>query len=213
MRSIERNVETVGTEDLHPDADAVPNGAAHETRPNLIDRIIAVDLAFLRYLTSLTLPKAVTLPLILLVRIGDGWIWFLVAFGLWRSLPLLKLESVVLHCLLTIAISLAIYWPVKLLVRRRRPHDCGLGVTPSVPPLDKFSFPSGHTMNNLAVALTVSLYLPRLLIPAILLPISMGILRILFGVHYLSDITGGALLGTLGFFLAKAIFPHLHLHL
>ncbi len=214
MGGVERIVETMGAENLPPEEEIVPaKTGGPEGRPTLINRIVAVDHAFLRTLASLTLPKPLVLPLILLVRVGDGWIWFLVAFGLWKFLPLIRLEASVLHSLLTVAISLAIYWPVKLLVRRPRPHDCGLGITPSVPPLDKFSFPSGHTMNNLAVALTVSLYLPRLLIPAILLPISMGILRILFGVHYLSDITGGALLGTLGFFLAKVIFPHLHLHL
>lgn len=180
-----------------------------EKKMTLLERIEAIDLAFLKKWNSLNLPNAITFPLIFLVRIGDGWIWFLIAFYLWKTLPIPLLQTAVVHSLLTIAISLAIYWPIKLLVRRKRPYDSGLGVTPMVPPLDKYSFPSGHTMNNLAVALTVSLYIPHLLIPAILVPITMGILRIRFGVHYLSDITGGVVLGTLSFFLAKWIFPSL----
>lgn len=176
----------------------------------ILERIEALDLAFLKKWNSLVLPNFITYPLIFLVRIGDGWIWILVAFFLWRYLPRLELHAAVLHGLVTIAISLAFYWPVKLIFKRKRPYDSGLGVTPMVPPLDKYSFPSGHTMNNLAVALTVSLYLPQMLIPAILVPITMGILRIRFGVHYLSDIAGGVVLGALSFFIAKVLFPHLH---
>ncbi len=173
-------------------------------------RMIALDMACLRVLSTLTLPKFVTLPLILLVRIGDGWVWFFIAFYLWKSLPMMQLQSAIFHGLVAIAVSLAIYWPIKLLVKRTRPHNTGLGIVPMVPPLDKYSFPSGHTMNNMAVALTISIYLPHILIPALLLPIFMGLLRVLFGVHYLSDITGGALLGAGSYFLAKLIFPLLH---
>jgi membrane-associated phospholipid phosphatase len=46
-----------------------------------------------------------------------------------------------------------------------------------------------------------------LLLPAICIPILLGTLRVLFGVHYLSDIIGGSLLGALAFGLARALFP------
>jgi undecaprenyl-diphosphatase len=184
--------------------------AAPAKRRSILTRIVDFDIAFLRALASLSLPRAVTLPLMLLVRIGDGWIWFLIAFYLWKSLPMVKLQTAVFHCLLAITISLILYWPIKLLAKRARPHNSGLGITPMVPPLDKYSFPSGHTMNNLAVALTVSIYMPHLFIPALLIPIAMGMLRILFGVHFFSDITGGAVLGAISYFLAKAFFPFLH---
>jgi undecaprenyl-diphosphatase len=202
---MERQAKTMTDPGIRPK----PASPFQTNKPTWMERIVAFDLAFLRMLSSWTLPKALSLPLILLVRVGDGWIWLLIAFYLWISLPMLQVQSAVIHCLLTLAISLAIYWPIKLLVRRVRPHNSSLGITAMVPPLDKFSFPSGHTMNNLAVALTVSIYLPNLFIPTLILPISMGILRILFGVHYFSDIAGGAVLGTLSYFLALAIFPYL----
>ena len=176
-----------------------------------IAAVTAMDLTFLRGLGALKLPKVVSLPLIVLVRIGDGWIWCLVAFYLWWARPLIVSQSkfAVIHCMLAIGISLCLYWPIKLLIRRPRPGDSGLGVVARVPPLDKYSFPSGHTMNNLAVALTLSLYLPHLFYPALLLPLALGALRVLFGVHFLSDVIAGAVLGFVSFYLAKTAFPFL----
>jgi len=179
-----------------------PTGIAAMT-----SRILAIDLAFFRLLAGFPLPKAVSLPLVVLVRVGDGWIWGLIALALWFNLPYPELQHIVLHCALAIAVSLVIYLPIKFLTKRARPYDSGLDVVPLVPPLDKYSFPSGHTMNNLAVALTLASYFPRLALPAFLIPPVLGILRVLFGVHYLSDIVGGTLLGVLAFWLARAIFP------
>jgi undecaprenyl-diphosphatase len=174
---------------------------------SLKGRIVALDLAFFRVLAGLNLPRAVTWPLILLVRSGDGWIWALIAGALWFFLPFPEVKRVVYHCAVAIAISLVIYYPIKFGGRRLRPSDGGLNVKPLVPPLDKYSFPSGHTMNNLAVALTLASHFPSLFLPAIGVPILLGTLRVLFGVHYLSDIVGGSLLGALAFGLANALFP------
>ena len=178
------------------------------SRGGLWGGIDALDKGIIRWLNKVPLPSWLALPLILLVRIGDGWIWGMLAVYLWFALPPERFKVVVLHCCVAIAISLLLYWPIKLLVRRARPHNADLGVTAKVPPLDKFSFPSGHTMNNLAVSLTLALYLPRLFAPALAIPLLLGALRVVFGVHFLSDIVGGAFLGTLGFFLAKVAFGH-----
>jgi undecaprenyl-diphosphatase len=184
-------------------------GAARTAAPRapFYGRVTALDLAFFRILAGLNLPRAVTWPLILLVRSGDGWIWAAIACALWFCLPVAEAKSVVLHCAVAICVSLAIYYPIKFGGRRPRPFDNGWEVKPLVPPLDKYSFPSGHTMNNLAVALTLASFFPALLLPAICIPILLGTLRVLFGVHYLSDIIGGTLLGALAFGIAKALFP------
>jgi undecaprenyl-diphosphatase len=171
-----------------------------------VRRIVAWDLALLRWFGSLRLPKAVAWTLIVLVRIGDGWLWAGVAAALYFALPLAELKAIIAHGLVAIAVSLCFYWPIKFTVRRMRPHESGLGITAKVPPLDKFSFPSGHTMNNLAVALTLAAHIPGIWPVAIALPLVLGALRILFGVHFLSDITGGALLGLAAFLLSNALF-------
>jgi undecaprenyl-diphosphatase len=187
--------------------ESTPGTAQRGVLGGFAAKVAALDAAFFRWLASHSLPKAVSLPLVLLVRIGDGYIWALIALSLWLALPLAEVRSIVVHCALTIAISLCLYFPIKFSLRRPRPYDSGMEVTPLVPPLDKYSFPSGHTMNNLSVALTLALHLPNLIVPAILFPVTMGLLRILFGVHYLSDIAGGTVLGATAFFIAKAVYP------
>lgn len=173
----------------------------------LLGRVNAWDLALIRYLADHSLPRAINLPLILLVRIGDGWIWAAVALSLYWALPAAELQTVVARCLVALAFSLALYWPVKLLVRRTRPHKIGLGITAQVPPLDKYSFPSGHTMNNLAVALALASHFQGLIAAAIGFPLLLGALRVKFGVHFLTDILGGGVLGASAFAFAQAVFP------
>ncbi|MEO7425591.1 MAG: phosphatase PAP2 family protein [Fibrobacteria bacterium] len=170
-------------------------------------RVQALDAAVFRALAAFTLPKWATFSLVLLVRIGDGYLWAMIALGLWLALPFAEVKSIVVHCLVAIAVSLCLYFPLKFSLKRPRPYDDGMDVKPLVPPLDKYSFPSGHTMNNLAVALTLAHQLPAFTVPAILLPVFLGLLRILFGVHYLSDIVGGSLLGAAAFLLGTLFFP------
>jgi len=98
------------------------------------------------------------------------------------------------------------YWLVKLSVRRKRPFDLLKEVNADVPPLDKYSFPSGHTMNNLAVGFTVFAEAPSIGWIMLFMPITWGFLRVYYGVHWLSDVIGGIFLGFLSFWLGKVVF-------
>ena len=161
-------------------------------------------------LHQIHLPHAVELLLKVFVRIGDGWIWVGVALWLFQTLELSAFWKVVLECLTAIAISLILYWPLKLILKRRRPYHSLPGVTSKVPPLDKYSFPSGHTMNNMAVALTLAGQFTTWHTLAVTLaagiPIMLGILRVAFGVHFLTDIAAGALFGVISHLSAQSLF-------
>jgi undecaprenyl-diphosphatase len=71
------------------------------------------------------------------------------------------------------------------------PHCWSTILTP-----DKFSFPSGHTMTAFSIALVVSYFYPTLQWPLYFLAASIALSRIVLGMHFLSDVLAGALLGT-----------------
>ena len=140
------------------------------------------------------------------VRLGDGYIWALVVLYVIVHYGLPFFLSIVVRVLISIAICLALYWLMKLTVKRRRPFDCISEVRALVPPLDKYSFPSGHTMNNLAIAATVCAFAPEAGCIMILLPLTWGLLRVYFGVHWISDVIGGFFLGILSFVIATVLW-------
>ncbi|NCB52989.1 MAG: phosphatase PAP2 family protein [Clostridia bacterium] len=85
---------------------------------------------------------------------------------------------------------------IKELVMRARPYDTIAGLTTVIAPLSSWSFPSGHASSSFASAYALGksrggkwwlLYIPAALI---------ALSRVYVGVHYLSDIAGGALVGT-----------------
>lgn len=140
------------------------------------------------------------------VRLGDGYIWgafalfVLVMVGWEKFLPILW------QALMALAVSLIIYEVVKLNTKRPRPFAANPQIKAEVPPLDKYSFPSGHTMNNLAVASAVFYSVPQYGWVMLILPLTWGLLRVYFGVHWLTDILCGFVLGIVSFVLGHLLW-------
>ena len=140
------------------------------------------------------------------VRLGDGYIWGAFALFVFWKVGWDNFLPILWQALMALAVSLVIYEVVKLNTRRPRPFAANPQIKAEVPPLDKYSFPSGHTMNNLAVASAVFFAVPQYGWLMILLPLTWGLLRVYFGVHWLTDILCGFLLGILSFVIGHAIW-------
>jgi len=94
------------------------------------------------------------------------------------------------------AVSYGLNLLIKTLVKRRRPFVQNINITP-VYRAGSYSFPSGHTSSTFATAMALSMAYPKwfVIVPAYLWAGSVSYSRMYLGVHYPSDVAGGAVLG------------------
>jgi len=105
------------------------------------------------------------------------------------------------------AIDLGVTLLLKTIFKRRRPFVQNLKIV-AVYNASSTSFPSGHTSTSFAVATALSRAYPKwyVIAPAYLWAGSVGYSRMYLGVHYPSDVFGGAVLGTTTSWLLKPAF-------
>jgi undecaprenyl-diphosphatase len=132
--------------------------------------------------------------MILSTRLGDGWLWYGVGIMLlaWGGPQRLAAVGAASSAAL---IGVLIFKALKHLSHRRRPCQFEPHCWSKVLPPDKFSFPSGHTMTAFSIALVLSYFYPALEGTLFFLAISIGFSRIVLGMHFLSDVLAGVVLG------------------
>ncbi|MBL8209772.1 MAG: phosphatase PAP2 family protein [Bryobacterales bacterium] len=172
----------------------------------LLRLIASRDHALMRRVHRWPAPKWIRLWMICATRGGDGWLWYLMAVSIflfggeprYRALASSGLAA---------GISIAIYLWLKVTTSRRRPCHLEPHCWSTLLPPDQFSFPSGHTMSAFTMATVWSQFYPGLAPGLFFCALSIAISRILLGMHFLSDVVVGGLLGTglayavVGFFL------------
>lgn len=97
--------------------------------------------------------------------------------------------------LLAFVVELPIYWTAKNLFKRRRPEELSELVTSFITPSDRYSLPSGHTAAAFLMATLISYFYVELELFAFVWAALIATSRILLGVHFLTDVILGALLG------------------
>ena len=100
---------------------------------------------------------------------------------------------------------------LKRIIGRARPMEWTADAPLAFRPLnwDAYtfqSFPSGHSTTAFSLALTIAFLWPRTLWPMLGVAVLIALSRIITGQHYLTDITAGAVLGTLGAFAVRNWF-------
>ena len=140
-------------------------------------------------------------------RLGDGYIWIGVIAYLTISYSWEIWQVALWKSILATVISLSLYFLVKYSTKRPRPFQKWTDTQAEVPPMDKWSFPSGHIMNNLAIGCAIATSFPELWFFVIVFPITCGFLRIYFGVHYASDVFFGGFFGIIAAIGSVLLWP------
>jgi undecaprenyl-diphosphatase len=141
-------------------------------------------------------PRWIRFWMILATRMGDGWLWY----GLGVMLLIYggpQRFSAVGAAGAAGIVGILVFKTLKKLSHRPRPCQLEPHCWSRVLPPDQFSFPSGHTMSAFSITLVVSYFYPSLEGTLFFLALSIALSRIVLGMHFLSDVLAGAVLGVM----------------
>lgn len=129
-------------------------------------------------------------------RLGDGVFWFGLMIAILIFNPSQGTMSV-LHMGMAGLFGTLLYKWLKGKTLRPRPYEVHQDVWLTGKPLDKFSFPSGHTLHAVIFSIVAIAYYPQLSVILIPFTVMIGLSRVVLGLHYPSDVLAGASIGAL----------------
>lgn len=127
-------------------------------------------------------------------RLGDGVFWYALMVSLLLAQGLNAIPTVG-RMLLAGAVCLVLYKWLKAKTNRPRPCARHASIRATVPPLDQYSFPSGHTLHAVAFTTVAVSHYPQLTWLLLPFTVLVALSRLVLGLHYPSDVLAGALLG------------------
>lgn len=135
-------------------------------------------------------------------HLGDGPLWFAIAvIAFWLG------NEVTRHLVLLAAVTTVVAGPMttglKFLVRRRRPQEMNGFYSTKY---DRYSFPSGHATRVACLAVVFSRQFPCWAVVFYALALFVALCRVALGIHYLSDVLIGLVIGFLASWVIVSIW-------
>jgi undecaprenyl-diphosphatase len=129
-------------------------------------------------------------------RLGDGPAWIILGL-VCGAYPGIVSVPFVAQAGLTALLGVLGYKLLKDRLVRERPFIRFGEIRCTTAPLDRYSFPSGHTLHAVSFAILYGSFVPQLLWILVPFALLIGLSRVVLGLHYPSDVLAGAALGAL----------------
>jgi undecaprenyl-diphosphatase len=127
-------------------------------------------------------------------RLGDGVIWY----AMLALLPILY-GSVAVRPVIVMAatgvLGVGLYKLLKRVFVRERPFITHSSISLAMAPLDRYSFPSGHTLHAVSFTWQAIAAFPELSWVLVPLAALIASSRVVLGLHYPTDVLAGAAIG------------------
>jgi undecaprenyl-diphosphatase len=161
---------------------------------NVWQRISAADSNLCLLVNRMSQRHALAVVFRFVSRIGDGIFWY----SLMAVLPLLYgRRGLIAAGVMAVVglLNLGLYRKCKGSISRERPFISLEPINLAGVPLDRYSFPSGHTQHAVGFSVTAIAFFPQMAV--VLYPVTflVALSRPLLGLHYPSDVLMGAVLG------------------
>jgi undecaprenyl-diphosphatase len=139
-------------------------------------------------------------------RLGNGVFWYTAIL----LLPVIYGEPAILPAVrmaLVGFLGVALYKYLKSRLVRERPYISLAGIVAGTKALDRYSFPSGHTLHAVSFTVLGCLSFPELAWLFVPFTALVAASRVVLGLHYPSDVLAGALIGALLAMLSLGVMP------
>jgi undecaprenyl-diphosphatase len=166
------------------------------TLSTFVARVDAAEFGICRTLNALSRRPPVRRMFQVVSRLGDGIIWYTLMLAMPLVAGRVALRPALLMALTGI-LGVLIYKLLKQALVRERPFITHSGISLHGAPLDRYSFPSGHTLHAVAFTWQAVAHFPGLAWVLVPFTTLVAASRVVLGLHYPTDVLVGAALGAL----------------